>query len=426
MAKTRSDAIRAPRGTRDLLGDALRRVLHVEETACALFETRGYRRVRTPLYEELGLFVRGLGEVTDVVEKEMFVIEKGEHVYALRPEATASTVRAYLEARLDRERGDQKLYYAGPMYRYERPQKGRQREFHQVGVEALGGSSPVLDAEVIELGARVYDALGLSGVVVHLNSLGCSVCRPAYRQVLAAHLAPRREAFCGLCQARFDRNVFRLLDCKNAHCRELLEDMPDMAAHLCDACRDAFARTRGLLDAVGRRYVQDPRLVRGLDYYTRVIWEYVHTGLGARAAVGGGGRYDDLIEELGGEPRGAVGFALGVEAILAAMEAEGRQPPAPVRAGVFVAHPGPLDAPALLLMERLRGEGLVVDSLYDERGLKGQLKRADREGFRWVVVLPGDFDGSGTVRVKDLVDGGERELEAGALDAGAFGAPQRR
>ncbi|MBI2267269.1 MAG: histidine--tRNA ligase, partial [Armatimonadetes bacterium] len=294
--------IHAPRGTLDILPADTAKWQYVEQVARDICGRFGYREIRTPLFEATELFARGIGEATDIVEKEMYTfLDKAERSITLRPEGTASVVRAFLEHNLGQIL-PVKVYYIGPVFRYERPQAGRYRQHHQMGIEALGSQDPSLDGETMSLAIRFYQALGLSNLQIRMNSIGCKVCKPRYREALRAYAQPRLETFCGECRRRLERNPLRILDCKVPACRELVREAPPNYSHLCGDCSAHFEGVKHYLEILSIPYVLDPLIVRGLDYYTRTVYEVTSESLGAQNSLCGGGRYDDLAEELGGKP----------------------------------------------------------------------------------------------------------------------------
>lgn len=405
--------ITAPRGTADILPADARRWHELEEAARAVFDAYGYGEIRTPIFEHTELFQRGIGEATDVVDKEMYTfMDRGDRSLTLRPEGTAGVVRAVLEHNMDKGALPVKLYYMGPMFRYERPQAGRARQFHQVGAECLGTMDPAADAEMIRMPATLLKRVGVTNFEVLINSIGCPRCRPAYVERLRAHLADRREQLCASCRERYDRNPLRLLDCKRESCRRLTEDVPELVDSLCDGCASHFQQVRAYLDDFGLPYRLAPRLVRGLDYYTKTVFELVSSDLGAQDALGGGGRYDGLVETLGGPPMPGVGFAAGMERILLVM-AKYRPAPAPKPVDAMIAHHG---AAGRRIAVRLAGEwrdaGLRVEIDYMDRSLRAQMKQADRLGARLVVIIGEDEASRGVVRVRDMATGEEREMRA--------------
>lgn len=399
---------RAPRGTADILPEDVRRWQRIEAAARTLAERFGYREMRTPVFEATELYVRGMGEQTDVVEKEMFTVggparEEGEREsFSLRPEFTAGIVRAYRERGLDKSQGFMKVYSLGPLFRYERPQKGRLRQFHQVNVEALATADPLVDVEMIALAREIVTTLGISDFRVRLNSIGDEKCRPAYRELLRERLRPRLESLCDSCKTRFDRNVFRVLDCKR--CVAITADLPPMAEHLCDDCAAHFATVRDGLDRLKIRYDVDARLVRGFDYYTRTVFEFPSERLGAQDALGGGGRYDRLIPDMGGPEVGACGFALGMERLLLAMGEAGADEAASDRgrAAYVVTTEPALHKEAFALALELRGGGVEADLDYEGKSMKAQMRAANRLGYRWVAILGPDELQAGEVLLKDM------------------------
>ncbi|GLW06364.1 histidine--tRNA ligase [Microtetraspora sp. NBRC 13810] len=397
----------APKGTFDWLPPRSERALAVREAMSAPARLAGYGYIETPTFEDTALFARGVGESTDIVSKEMYTFEdKGGRSITLRPEGTAPVVRAVLQHGLHNGRLPVKLWYSGNNFRYERAQKGRYRHFSQVGVEALGAEDPALDAEVILLAVDGYAALGLTGVRLLLNTLGCKECRPAYRAALQGFL--RGLDLDDATRQRAELNPLRVLDDKRPEVQAQLAGAPLVTDHLCGACKAYHEEVRALLTAAGVSHTDDPRLVRGLDYYTRTTFEFVHGGLGSQSAVGGGGRYDGLSEMIGGPALPGVGWAIGVDRTVLAMEAEGlfgeEEPPGPVQVyGV------PLGEDArrrlFLLLTELRRAGVAADMAFGGRGLKGALKGADRSGASYAVIL-GERDlAEGSAQVKDLASG---------------------
>jgi histidyl-tRNA synthetase len=402
---------------RDVLPEEVPLWRRLEETARRLAELRGFREIRPALLEEARLFTRAVGEVTDIVEKEMFTLQKGETRLALRPEGTAGIVRAYLEAGWDRTAPVQKLFTIGPMFRYERPQKGRERMFTQFDVEAIGSLDPRLDAEVVHLAALFFEELGIRGLEVRISSMGDGEDRVQWRDAVRAFVAPTLGERCELCRARFERNVLRVLDCKNPRDVELNRDAPRMLDHLSDENRAHFERVRALLEALGRRVVVDPSIVRGLDYYTRTVFEVHEPSLGARSALCGGGRYDHLVRDLGGADLGAVGFAIGFSGTLIALRelglADAVEAEAP--AAFVVAAGEELADAALLLAEELRAAGIAAAYEPEGRSVKAQMRAAARGGHRVALVLGPDELERGTVQVKDLESGAQREVARAEL-----------
>jgi histidyl-tRNA synthetase len=391
----------------------------VEQEIRRITRQYGYAELRTPVFEHTELFARGVGETTDVVEKEMYTfLDKGGRSLTLRPEGTAPAVRAYLEDRLDAEAQPTKVYYVGPIFRYERPQAGRLRQHTQFGVEVFGAQNPALDAEVIALAWDFLGRLGLAGLSVNVNSLGCPACRPVHRQALLDYFQPHLGELCEDCQRRFAQNPLRLLDCKNEGCRRVAAGAPVMLDHTCPECTAHFAELQRYLAEFGVEFKVNPRIVRGFDYYTKTVFEIIYEGLGAQSTVCGGGRYDGLIAHLGGKPTPGVGFGLGLERLLLTMEKQGVRPGPPAGPDLFVAAVGDeavRQAPALVA--GLRRQGVASDLDYLGRSLKGQLKYADKVRARFVAVVGETELAAGAVRVKEMATGAECGVELAGLGA---------
>jgi histidyl-tRNA synthetase len=407
--------LRAPRGTRDRLPEDGPAWARAEEAAADLATRYGFERIETPLFEASELFVRGLGEGTDAVAKEMFRVggaagsEDEEPAWALRPEPTAGIVRAYLEHGLHVRPGPLRVWLSGPMFRYDRPQAGRYRQFTQWDVEVIGDAGPAVDAELIELATRFCDSVGLEGTTVRLNSIGDAACRPAYRAALVEYFTPHRDRLGADGQRRLATNPLRVLD-DRALDRELAAGAPRSLDHLCDACAAHFAAVRALLDRLGVAYVLDHRLVRGLDYYTRTTFELFATGReGQQDALAGGGRYDGLVEALGGPSTPGIGFGLGLDRIVLAMADRGVPGrPAPVLLVVVGTRPDDV-AERLIVAGALREAGLRVRPDGSERKLGRQLEAAAKLGARWAVIV-GEELTRGSVILRDLSDGTQREV----------------
>lgn len=398
------EAIQAIKGMNDILPDQVAWWQWVESEAREVLETFGYREIRTPILEKLELFSRSIGESTDIVEKEMYAFpdRKGDWL-ALRPEATASIVRAFIEHNLQADSLVRKLYAVGPMFRHERPQKGRYRQFHQIDAEVFGVDDPMLDAELMYMLRVFLERLGLRGVVLHINSLGCPECRPRYREILQDYLAGHGEGLCLDCQRRSVTNPLRVFDCKVERCRALLTDAPDLSDSLCDGCARHFARVKSYLDQLETPYVLNPRMVRGLDYYMRTTFEVITDRLGAQNAVGGGGRYNGLVRDLGGVEVAGIGFAIGMERLILLLQQDRRERLR--RPRVFLAPLGEsARTRAFLLTQQLRGQGLEAEMDYEGRSLKSQMRRADKLGVRHVLILGDEELEKGEVQVRDMSD----------------------
>jgi histidyl-tRNA synthetase len=397
-----------PRGTNDLFGVQMERWLEVESKLTYFIRSYGYAEIRTPIFESTDLFIRAVGEGTDIVSKEMYTFrDKKGRSLTLRPENTAPVMRAYLENGLHRTGGLTRFYYIGPMFRYDRPQAGRYRQFHQVGVEAIGSQNPAVDAEVIEISLGIYSTLGFPPLDVRLNSVGCPVCRPAFKEILKNELQGMKDSLCENCGERALVNPLRIFDCKE--CDEVKGRLPVITDHLCDECRDHFDRLRVILDGLGIEYAHDPLLVRGLDYYTKTAFEILHPKLGAQNALCGGGRYDGLAEDCGGGYTPAVGFSAGIERLVETLPEEFAVEG--TRAGgsaYFVPLEDTAEMRALTAADELREEGgtAVVD--LSGRGLKKQLKAASDGGYSYAVIIGADEMRSGEAAVKDL-ESGEQE-----------------
>jgi histidyl-tRNA synthetase len=404
----------APRGTQDILPEEQPYWDWVRDTAARLAGLFGYGRIDTPVFEPAALFVRTTGEATDIVQKEMYVFQdRGGQELALRPEGTAPVCRAYLEHGLHARPQPVRLWYIAPIFRYDRPQAGRYRQHHQFGVEAIGDESPALDAEVIELLWSLYGELGLSGLTLRLNSIGDRNCRPAYVAVLREYYSDKLDRVCADCRDRFQRNPLRLLDCKQESCQPVIVGAPALTDHLCAECAEHFAQLRGYLDALGIPYELEPRLVRGFDYYTRTVFEVHPPVEGAQSAIGGGGRYDGLIEELGGPPTPAVGFGTGIERIILNLKRQEVAVPQGRGVQAFVAYQGAqARLSALRLASRLRRQGIATVVATGDRSLKAQMRQADARGARYALILGPREVETGTVTVRRLADGHQETLPA--------------
>jgi histidyl-tRNA synthetase len=414
---------RRPRGTNDVLPDETPRWRFLEDSVRETCRRFGFGEIRTPLFEHAELFVKSTGETSDILEKETYTFEdRGRRLLTLRPEGTPGTVRAYLENGLHNKALPAKFYYLGPMFRYERPQAARYRQHTQFGVEIFGAPGPEADFETIMIGATFLRGLGLRDLEVQLNSIGCPVCRPGYRKALIEHFELHRPELCPDCQRRLQRNPLRLLDCKVEGCRPFRESAPKSLDQLCPECARHFDDLGRLLDQFGIARTVDASLVRGLDYYTRTVFELIYRGLGAQAAVCGGGRYDGLIEAAGGPPTPAVGFGMGLERVLLTLEGEGRELPAAQGPDVFLAlAPAPVperDMARLRLLDmlyKLRWGGLSAEADLLDRSIQQQLRQAGRLASRFVVVIGPEELVSGQVRVKEMATGGETAVSLAGL-----------
>ncbi len=405
--------VESVRGMRDILPEEVSLWQKLEEELRSLFALYGYKEIRPPLVELAELFSRGVGEATDIVHKEMYVFpDKKGQMLALRPEATASVVRAYIEHGLYAKGDVTKLYYIGPMFRYEKPQKGRQRQFHQYGVEALGSLDPALDAEVIDLAWHLMERVGLSreGLFLRLNSIGCREDRPAYREALRSYFSPRKGELCPDCQRRLEENPLRILDCKEPQCQGVIVGAPKSLDYLCERCRAHFEELLGILRDLGLAYELDPRLVRGIDYYTRTVFELCSRELGAQDALLGGGRYDDLVELLGGPPTPGVGFAGGMERLILVLSQHQSQDANAPDLDVFVVPIGNEGKrKALGVLAALRRKGLAADLDYMGRSLRKATSVAARRA-RYALFLGPDELAREEITLKDLTTGASQTL----------------
>ena len=393
-----------PRGTKDILPDTVGQWLYVEQKVRELCSRYGYKEIRTPMFEHTELFLRGIGETTDVVEKEMYTFtDRGGRSVTLRPENTAAAVRAYLQNKLYADADLTKLFYIGSMFRYDRPQAGRLREFHQFGVEALGGDNPAVDAEIILLAVNFLQSLGLQELELSLNSVGCPNCRPVYRKRLQEFFADKLDGLCEDCRSRYDRNPMRILDCKVEGCKKLSIGAPEITDCLCDDCREHFVKVQELLTSAGVSFKLDPRLVRGLDYYTTTAFEVQYAPLGAQSAVAGGGRDDGLIEEIGGKPTPAVGFAVGLERVLLALEKQALLPEQADAMDAFVVGLGEAAQPAAFrLLADLRAAGLSAGMDFAGRSMKAQMKQANKANAHFALILGEDEVKESAVMLKNM------------------------
>lgn len=402
----------APRGTKDILPDTVGEWTYVEQKIRDLCSRYGYREIRTPMFEHTELFHRGIGEGTDVVDKEMYTFkDRGDRSITLRPENTASAVRAYLQNKLYGDSSLTKLFYIGSMFRYDRPQAGRMREFHQFGIEALGEENPAVDAEVILLAVDFLRSLGLKDLELSLNSVGCPSCRPVYRKALQDYFRDKLDDLCDDCKDRFDRSPLRILDCKVDADKPFMKDAPRITDCLCDACQDHFHMVQEYLSHAGISFQLDPRLVRGLDYYTKTAFEIKYAPLGAQSAVAGGGRYDGLIEEIGGKPTPAVGFATGLERVLLALEKQGLLPEQDRKTDGFVIALGDAaQLPAFGLLEKLRRAGLKAGMDYAGRSMKAQMKQANKAGARYALIIGEEEVKESCVQLKNMANSEQQKV----------------
>ena len=404
---------KAPKGTKDVLPQEAYQWHYIEETIRDITRAFGYREVRTPVFEHTELFQRGVGETTDIVQKEMYTFQdKGNRSITLKPEGTAGAARAYIEHKLYADAQPIKMYYITPCYRYERPQAGRLREFHQFGVEVFGAPQASVDVEVISLAMSLFQRLGIKNLSVSINSIGCPKCRPTYHQVLKSYLADHLEELCGTCRERYEKNPLRVLDCKAEGCQTVIGNAPHMLDHLCEECNDHFADTKQFLEAAAFDYTIDPMIVRGLDYYTKTVFEIISDSIGAQSTVCGGGRYDGLVQEFGGPAMPGVGFGLGLERLLMVLESQSNKIPQPTVCEVYLATIGDsARGRAFELIQKLREQGISSDMDHVGRSLKAQFKYADKLGARYVGTLGDEELVTGQLRLKEMATGEEVTLD---------------
>lgn len=409
---------RAPRGTTDILPQEQAYWRYIEKKAAAICQLYGYSRIDTPAFEATGLFSRSVGTGTDIVEKEMYTFtDRGGNQLTLRPEGTAPVCRAYLEHGLANQPQPVKLYYLTPIFRYERPQSGRYRQHYQFGYEAIGDGDPALDAEVIDMAWRFFGQLGLGRLSLQLNSIGCRKCRPGYLEKLKLYYDGRDDTMCPECRTRLQKNPLRLLDCKQPQCQQLAASAPRSADCLCPDCGEHFSRLKGYLEQLELPFITNHCLVRGLDYYTRTVFEIQPETAGAQSTIGGGGRYDDLIEELGGKTTAAVGFATGIERIVLNLKKQQVAVTPLPQAGVFICHIGDKAAgEAVTLAARLRRAGIGVIRASSSKSLKAQLRQANNLGADYAVIIGDDEIAAGTVMLRDMATSEQKTVANDRLE----------
>ncbi len=403
-----------PYGTNDITPEEARGWHFMEDTFMELCHRYCYGEIRTPIFEDTDLFIRSVGEGTDIVSKEMYTFEdRGGRSLTLRAEGTAPAIRAYLENHLMEQDPERvvKLFYIAPIFRYDRPQAGRYRQHTQFGVEAIGTENPAVDAEVIHLAMTFFRSVGVEEVTLKLNSVGCPNCAPGYIETLKEAVSDRLSEMCEDCQRRYDENPLRMLDCKEEGCQEILADAPRMIDVLCDDCAEHFEQVREYLDELGIAYELDPDIVRGLDYYTRTAFEFIAPGLGAQSSIGGGGRYDGLIEEMGGEPTPAVGLGIGAERVMLVREELGlTEEPTPRRGSYIITLGDEAWAEGVRVLAKLRKTGLRVDIDYRRRSLRAQMREADRERFANALIIGKNELNEGVIAVRDMESGDQEDV----------------
>ncbi len=404
-----------PKGTQDLMPKDTFKWQVVEEVLNSEAAIHGFGEVRTPVFEHTELFLRGVGDTTDVVEKQMYTFEdKGGRSVTLRPEGTAGVVRSMLQSGIYNDGYPLKLYYHTSCYRYEKAQAGRMREFHQFGVEMFGAAEPIADAEVIMLAKSVFDRLGVRNLTLELNSIGCPECRAKYHQALKEYFQGHTDELCDTCISRLDRNPMRILDCKSPVCSKIAEGAPKIIDYLCDDCAAHFEAVKNYLDDAGVQYVVNPTIVRGLDYYTRTVFEFVCSDLGAQSTICGGGRYDGLVEQMGGKPTPGLGFGMGMERLMLALETQGIEFPEENKCELYVAAMGAAALrKAFTMVNQLRKCGIQAECDLCGRGLKAQMKYANKIGAAYTIVLGDDELAAGKADLKNMKTGEKKTIDIG-------------
>ncbi|WIV10766.1 histidine--tRNA ligase [Proteiniborus sp. MB09-C3] len=408
---------KAPKGTKDILATEVYKWQYIEKIFRDVCESFGYKEIRTPVFEHTELFERGVGETTDVVQKEMYTFEdKAGRSITLKPEGTAPVVRALIEHKLYSGAMPLKFFYITPCYRYERPQAGRLREFHQFGIEVFGSSQPAVDVEVMSLVYNFYKVLGVEGIGLNINNIGCPKCRADYNLKLREYLKDKLDNLCETCQSRYEKNPMRILDCKNEKCQAEITDAPLMINHLCDECSEHFERVKEYLDIAGIEYKVDPKIVRGLDYYTKTAFEFISKEIGSQSTVCGGGRYDRLVEELGGPYTPAVGFGMGIERLLLTLENNGIEIPREKGLDIFIVTIGEkADKEAFRLLNNLRKNKISADKDYLGRSIKAQFKYSDKLEAEYTIVIGDDEVEKGVVTLKSMHTGEQQEVKLSNL-----------
>lgn len=415
---------KAPRGTNDVLPSESYKWQFVEQKLIDTAGLYGFRETRVPVFEHTEVFVKNVGDTTDVVQKEMYTFtDKGDRSITLRPEFTAGVIRSVVEHSLTANALPVKVCYCGGCYRYEKPQAGRLREFHQFGAECIGASTPAADAEMIALANQLLSDIGIKKISLEINSIGCPVCRAEYHKALKDFFESRKEELCSTCNERLERNPMRILDCKSPVCAEIAKDAPKVIDFLCDECKTHFEGVKAHLDAMGIAYKINPRIVRGLDYYTRTVFEFISGDIGAQATVCGGGRYDGLLEQMGGQKEPALGFAMGIERLLMVLESQNVEIPAPKTCDLYIAPMGEAATlKASVLCNTLRDEGFEALTDIVGRGLKAQMRYANKIGARFTLVLGDSELESGKARLKCMENGEETEISLDSISDAIYEA----
>lgn len=404
--------INIPKGTKDLLPQDSYKWQFIENTAREVAKIFNIKEIRTPTFEHTEVFLRGVGETTDIVNKEMYTFtDKGGRSITLKPEGTAGVVRAFIENGMASSALPAKLYYLTQCFRYERPQAGRLREFHQFGIEYFGAKTPDTDAEVILVAKTFIEKLGIKNVSLYINSIGCKECRKKYEEALKNYLKANFDNLCELCKSRFEKNPLRILDCKNQDCKKIVENAPSILDYLCEDCSNHFEQVKKLLTLSNVEFKIDHNIVRGLDYYTKTVFEFVSENIGAQGTVCGGGRYDGLVKELGGTETCGIGFAAGIERLLLLMENTGVEIPKDDGVQIYIASMGEqAQEKAFCLVKSLRENGVIAELDHMERGIKAQFKYADKIGAKYVGVIGSDEIEKGIIKIKNMSDGQETEV----------------
>lgn len=413
---------KAIKGTKDVLPKEVHKNQYIEATALDIAEKFGYKEIRTPMFEHTELFQRGVGDTTDVVQKEMYTFDdKGGRSITLRPEGTAGAVRSYLENGLCNEALPQKVCYVGPFFRYEKPQAGRLREFHQFGVECFGTASPLADAELISLGKSIFDTLEVKDISLEINSIGCPTCRAEYHKALKEYFSSRKDELCDTCRDRLDRNPMRILDCKSPVCSEIAKDAPVVTDYLCEECDEHFKKVQEYLKAMNIEYTINPKIVRGLDYYTKTVFEFISNSIGAQGTVAGGGRYDGLVDELGGQKTPSLGFAMGLERLMMLMEAQNAPFPDASAPDLFVVALGDkATLKAVEIVKDMRAEGFTALMDLNQRSVRAQMKYADKLGAKFNIVIGDNEVENGTAKLKNMSTGEETDIALETFVSGFY------
>lgn len=413
---------KAIKGTKDVLPKDVHKNQYIEATALDIAEKFGYKEIRTPVFEHTELFQRGVGDTTDVVQKEMYTFDdKGGRSITLRPEGTAGAVRSYLENGLCNEALPQKVCYVGPCFRYEKPQAGRLREFHQFGVECFGTASPLADAELIALGKSIFDTLEVKDLNLEINSIGCPTCRAEYHKALKEYFSSRVDELCDTCRDRLDRNPMRILDCKSPVCSEIAKDAPVVIDYLCDECKEHFEKVQQYLKAMNIDFTINPKIVRGLDYYTKTVFEFISNSIGSQGTVAGGGRYDGLVDELGGQKTPSLGFAMGLERLMLLMEAQNAPFPDANVPDLFVVALGDkATLKAVEIVKDMRAEGFGALMDLNQRSVRAQMKYADKLGAKFNIVIGDNEVETGVAKLKNMTSGEETEIALDTFVSGFY------